>query len=150
MKVSCSYCRTTIAIALDATKGEDRDERVATFKCPSCDSTTEVWLVTKRKSKGTRMKSHEAKQAALRAQKVSAVEADNSRIAQQLLAQPGCACVALREAERTRRGWGDPYERADGLVETGSTNGLPKPPTHRSGCPAKDHSIERAIAGEAP
>lgn len=142
--ISCSYCGALNLISLGESNAFDlvpstngriaREKSVCTFPCDKCTSRTELVLSTRRKSKGKLVKEREAKEAAERAKAVAETEAHNARIALQLLAQPGCTCREVHEAKKARGEWMG-YDRDDGLAAGGTSHGMPRPPTHRYGCP---------------
>lgn len=146
--VGCAFCGVVLAIDVAPTGGgavqaPKRDTLVAKVKCTACDSITELWLQTKRRGKGKRLRAQEAAAKARLAELVAGYEADNEDIARQLLAEPGCICAEVL-AERRRQGIGTEW-RADGLrsMGHGQRDGhhmMPLKPTHRFECPARKAS----------
>lgn len=129
----CAYCTTMIRIVIDGALECPKREAIVAPKvfCRACESTFEVMIKTRRKSKGRKIKAVEAKRKAELAEKVVEAKARNEELAKKLLAEPGCTCA---EYARTPVYNSD---RSDGLDAGYTTNGIPGPPRHRYGCPAR-------------
>lgn len=90
--IACSYCNTMVAIDIGEIVLKRRVVKQAKYKCPTCDSTTEVQIATKRVSKGKRMRAIETKLAEQCVAAIDARRAENAIAGAALLAEPGCEC----------------------------------------------------------
>lgn len=151
---ACAYCWAPVqwkrgAIELRGEDGKaDREGKIATLKCPHCDSTFEIHITTKRKSKGKRLRAVEAKREIERRAAVDAAIAHNAKLAAELLAQPGCTCAAAQAEDSPRwrmHGYGDYVDRERRRIQLaeyghlfsskGSSRGIPCEPRHDYECP---------------
>lgn len=138
LNIRCSYCSTAVNITLSSGSCLRRCEKQTSFKCPTCDSTTEVWIDTKRKAKGRRLKDTEAQQRAEHASSKREAEECNERLAKILLDTPGCTCADNKPNAHELR-----YNnmRPDGLRHGRVANGIPGPPRHNWYCPLKPEGV---------
>lgn len=149
--LACAYCAGSIVFEQGPFDlrgklgGLLREGNVTAIKCPHCDSTFTVDVVTKRKSKGRRLKAIEQKRAEKHAADVAAAITRNTEIAAALLAEPGCTCAAeqaIDAARWHRYGYTNEAAREKQLAEyghlfgsTGASHGIPTPPRHDHRCP---------------
>lgn len=159
--LACAYCSSKLifsqsAITVQSKRGElTREGKIAELRCPQCESTFEVSLVTKRKRQGPGYKRIVAKARELYNARVAYRRERNAMIGAALLAQRGCTCgerierdaVAGIAAGRDDGGhplvssWSREYEDGRDLGM------LPQQPRHFHGCPLRGSADEAALLG---
>ncbi len=135
MNVGCAFCSFVMTIHVN-NNAPGRNTRLANIKCSNCDSIFEIWLQTKRRSKGRRFKATEKIAADKIGAAIAAARAKNDKLALEMLAEPGCTCG---NAEWRQHAALYGHERRDGL-ESGGTgrDGIPLTPRHGSRCPVRE------------
>lgn len=150
LHIQCAYCSQLVTYVLKASDEMTLKGRSLTFddkmKCPTCDSVTSVEIVTKRKSKGKRMREFEAKAEEANRLAIRAKAVINKKIGDALLAQPGCTCAesAKHRGEGTHRGEPSGHPLSTGWSrdpKTGHT--LPTIPKHYYHCPLNGTAEEQ-------
>ena len=135
LDIRCAYCTTLITTSLGIVRVPTRAACVGIATCPTCDSKFSIHISTKRKSKGKRLKAIESQRAAEQQARIAQADAENDRIALELLAEPGCDC-GEHKPDRSHHYYAA-SRRPDGLERGGTgQGGMPLAPRHRYDCPA--------------
>lgn len=152
VELACAYCFGIVklhigSVTLRGPKGDSskvaRAGKVCTFKCPQCDSTIDLHITTKRRTKGKRRIVQEAAVKAKFDAQYAAAQERNNTIGAALLAQPGCTCAASI-ANDGRYGRGMHREGDHPLVSSWTYN-MPNEPRHRHQCPLRGSVAEAAV-----
>lgn len=139
--VPCAYCMQPVRVELKGFETRYREVVLISFGCPHCDSTTELYMGSRRKRKGKRAKAESARKERVLKEKIAASISFADVAASKLLKQKGCACATRKLSSYDY--YGD--QRSDGLVNVTTPGGIKLVPRHHTSCPVAGTDIEASL-----